>query len=168
MPEFIMDRDGVVNGMEFADLSDIFQGYVEAMLFTETAGHLSMVDWDSDETQEAVREGTSDGTIPGDSGWGDIQPESAERAQIDVFNFEAEARALLDAAYARGYDRHQAGRDFWLTRNGHGAGFWDRQILDADDLGDKLSAIARTYGEVCTDFIPDELSPTGYGFVYMS
>lgn len=35
------------------------------------------------------------------------------------------------------------GHDFWLTRNGHGAGFWDRGI---GELGDALTAAAKTYG----------------------
>ena len=39
----------------------------------------------------------------------------------------------------------QAGHDFWLTRNGHGAGFWDRGL---GELGDRLSEAARIYGSV--------------------
>ena len=36
-----------------------------------------------------------------------------------------------------------AGHDFWLTRNGHGAGFWDRGL---GDLGTRLAMSARAYG----------------------
>ena len=35
--------------------------------------------------------------------------------------------------------------DYWLTRNGHGAGFWDRGL---DGLGDKLSEMATIQGSV--------------------
>jgi hypothetical protein len=35
------------------------------------------------------------------------------------------------------------GHDLWLTRNGHGAGFWDRGL---GDVGDKLTAIAKRMG----------------------
>lgn len=35
--------------------------------------------------------------------------------------------------------------DYWLTRNGHGAGFWDRGL---DELGDKLSEMAKLQGSV--------------------
>jgi hypothetical protein len=38
----------------------------------------------------------------------------------------------------------QIGIDFWLTRNHHGAGFWDRGL---GDLGDALTEIAHFYGE---------------------
>lgn len=34
--------------------------------------------------------------------------------------------------------------DFWLTRNGHGAGFWDGDY----ENGDKLAEIAEEFGEV--------------------
>lgn len=39
----------------------------------------------------------------------------------------------------------QIGHDFWLTRNGHGAGFWDRGL---GELGDRLTALAKAYGSV--------------------
>lgn len=37
----------------------------------------------------------------------------------------------------------QAGHDFWLTRNGHGAGFWDRGL---GDVGDRLTDASDAYG----------------------
>lgn len=33
--------------------------------------------------------------------------------------------ALLDDELINSLDLAQVGHDFWLTRNGHGAGFWD-------------------------------------------
>lgn len=41
-------------------------------------------------------------------------------------------------------DEEMAGHDFWLTRNHHGAGFWDR---DLGEIGEKLTAAAHAYGE---------------------
>jgi hypothetical protein len=46
---------------------------------------------------------------------------------------------------ASGAPPEQHGHDFWLTRNGHGAGFWDRGY---GAVGDRLSEAARPYGEV--------------------
>lgn len=40
-------------------------------------------------------------------------------------------------------DVGQAGHDFWLTRNGHGAGFWDRGL---GDVGERLSDAAKAWG----------------------
>lgn len=175
MPEFVMDRDGKVNGLTFEDCTPIFQGYIEAMLFTETCTGISMVDWELPENQEAVAEGQADGSIPTDSGFGDIHPATLETMQLDCFNFEVKARPLLEQAYALGYDAKQAGRDFWFTRNGHGVGFWDREVLNEGcmapspgGLGEKLSAVAKEFGETWSDFVPDPDSPTGYGYVYLS
>lgn len=39
----------------------------------------------------------------------------------------------------------QAGHDFWLTRCGHGAGFWDGDW--GDDIGDHLTAASKSFGE---------------------
>lgn len=70
-------------------------------------------------------------------------------------------RADLDAyAEQRGYDPSQgsvwsyAGHDFWLTRNGHGAGFWDRGL---GELGDRLADAARPYGECYLYVVADEI-----------
>ena len=38
-----------------------------------------------------------------------------------------------------------AGHDFWLTRNGHGAGFWDGDWEDS--AGVSLTEIAKSFGE---------------------
>jgi hypothetical protein len=191
MPEFIMSREGEVNGVTVNELPEIMQGYVEALFFTNCSG-ISMVDWASEESQEAVREGTSDGSIPADADWGDIHPDSAIRMHTEVMEFQKKARHLLSQAYLRGYDAIQAGRDFWFTRNGHGVGFWDRKELEnqgvheahgfprvgdptwaaykaasENSLGDQLTAIATTFGESNASFDEGEGSPTGYGFVYV-
>jgi hypothetical protein len=42
-----------------------------------------------------------------------------------------------------GLSYEQAGHDFWLTRNGHGAGFWDRGL---GKVGKDLSDAAKVYG----------------------
>ena len=42
-------------------------------------------------------------------------------------------------------DASQAGHDFFLTRNGHGAGFWDSDWPEAD--GKALTAAAHAFGE---------------------
>lgn len=41
------------------------------------------------------------------------------------------------------WDDAQAGNDFWLTRNGHGAGFWNR---GHGELGERLSQACLPYG----------------------
>ena len=41
------------------------------------------------------------------------------------------------------YDQSRAGHDLWLTRNGHGAGFWDRGLHES---GEKMTEKAQNMG----------------------
>jgi hypothetical protein len=49
----------------------------------------------------------------------------------------------------------QAGHDFWLTRNRHGVGFWDRGDLYGK-FAQKFTDLAHSFGEVQACF--DELA----------
>lgn len=126
MPEFILDHGSPEAASTFKALDGFTQGYIEAMFFTNAS--------DPDDGDLA------DATVT------DLAPETLELIKSDCAAFQAEADALLSVAYDRDYEPEQAGRDFWFTRNGHGVGFWDRAVLDADDLGDKLSEVARKAG----------------------
>lgn len=53
-----------------------------------------------------------------------------------------------------GYPWDHAGHDFYLTRCGHGAGFWDRGLGDA---GERLSEAAKVYGDVNLYSTPEGL-----------
>ena len=64
----------------------------------------------------------------------DLAPETIQSAIEDCDAFRQSAGAMLDA-----WTDEQAGHDYWLTRNGHGAGFWDRRL----PFGDELSALCR-------------------------
>lgn len=70
-----------------------------------------------------------------------------QQAAADCKAFQNRAKQLLVQAYEQDYDESQAGHDFWLTRNGHGAGFWDRSELDADNIGEALTVISDSFGE---------------------
>ncbi len=43
-------------------------------------------------------------------------------------------------------DSERAGHDFWLTRNGHGAGFWDGDYEESK--GERLTEACKAYGEL--------------------
>ena len=72
---------------------------------------------------------------------------SIERAVADCTAFRGAAADLLD-----GIDAGQAGHDFWLTRNRHGTGFWDREL---GAVGDALTVAAHGYGETGVWFDAD-------------
>lgn len=69
----------------------------------------------------------------------DIAPEAVRRAKRDVERFFKQAGQLLV-----GIPPDSAGHDLWLTRNGHGTGFWDR---DYGPKGDALTDISHKLGE---------------------
>lgn len=49
-------------------------------------------------------------------------------------------------------DDEQAGHDFWLTRNHHGAGFWDRGL--PADVSERLTKHSYEYG-FCDLYVAD-------------
>lgn len=69
----------------------------------------------------------------------DISDESRNKANEDVLEFMNKAGDLLN-----GIEPSQIGHDLWLTRNGHGAGFWGRGL---GEVGEQLSEIAKEMGE---------------------
>jgi len=69
----------------------------------------------------------------------DISPEDIATIQQDCADFQESNADLLEQA---GTDE-QNGHDFCLTRNGHGAGFWDRGY---GPVGEELSEACKPYG----------------------
>lgn len=74
-------------------------------------------------------------------GDGDLAPETLQAMRDDCAEFISRAGADLQEYTQR--TGCTGGYDFWLTRNGHGVGFWDRGL---DELGDRLTAIAERMG----------------------
>jgi len=69
----------------------------------------------------------------------DIAYGSIMCASREIGRFVELAGSLLDSE-----DPSQVGHDFWLTRNGHGAGFWDGDYEDSK--GRQLTAISKGFG----------------------
>jgi hypothetical protein len=63
---------------------------------------------------------------PLDGSGADVAPETLVNMRIECEAFYSAHAALW--AHIDAYSDEQAGHDFWLTRNRHGAGFWDRGI----------------------------------------
>lgn len=108
----------------YNDLDDFTRAYIEAAL------------WSTND------ESTPAGGVPLDENYdpNDIAPDTLRQMLADCVRFRAE-----NAADLRELDTdEQAGHDFWLTREGHGTGFWDR---GNGALGERLSEAARRFGE---------------------
>lgn len=108
-------------------MPDFFEGYVTAAL------------WSS----------TDDDGNPLDDRYSpeDIAPETLERMRADCQRFYDAHQADITAGPARTpltcSEAEYAGHDFWLTRNGHGAGFWDGDW--PEDVGERLTAACKAY-----------------------
>lgn len=78
----------------------------------------------------------------------DLAPETLEAMIADCAAFQkANAADVAAGPDGHDYDRYErAGHDFWLTRNHHGAGFWDGDY--PEEIGERLTAASHAYGEV--------------------
>lgn len=160
MPQFILNTPDRAPPAKrphpYYALDDFAKGYVEALFFTNGDT--------GDEREGRLNE----------MGVERLTRASVAKIKEDCDAFQAEHTGLLTLAYATGeYTPEQAGRDFWFTRQGHGAGFWDRGQLDdsralwrelgrprigepgwdeytrrkGPTLGEKLSGAAKAFGE---------------------
>lgn len=71
---------------------------------------------------------------------GDLAPKALSEIRDQCFQFCDDNAADIELA---GLAEDQVGHDFWLTRNGHGSGFWDRGL---GDVGKRLSEAAKAWG----------------------
>lgn len=79
----------------------------------------------------------------------DLATETLDAMRADLSDFiEGAPKDALDFWLAE-HGAGQIGHDFWLTRNRHGAGFWDRWSGDTRgyEFGRVLTAEAHPYGE---------------------
>ena len=104
------------------DLDEFTRSYLETALWSS-----------SDENEDPLDENYA---------IGDFSREAIQQAIRDCDDFRTSNEEDLNAT---GAPEGQNAHDFWLTRNGHGAGFWDRGY---GDVGERLTAASHPYGEV--------------------
>lgn len=78
-----------------------------------------------------------------DSNFGveDLDPETRAQMESDCEQF-----CLIAGRHIAADDATRAGHDFWLTRNGHGSGFWDGDW--GEELGDTLTELCKGFSDV--------------------
>ena len=121
---------------EYSRYSDRFlRSYLVAMLWTDLP-------------DGCCRPGGFDGSDACERWLKRVTRETREKAEADCRHFCLLAGPLIDS------DPERAATDFWLTRNGHGAGFWDGDWSHVepvapgfDDAGEQLTAIAKLFGQ---------------------
>lgn len=106
-----------------AGLDPFTLAYVEALFFTLTDEHGDPYDY---------------------LGLHDLADEALTAIKADCAAFQETYAGLLE-----GSDPRQAGHDYLLTRDRHGAGFWDRDrsTYPNDPEGEQLTAAAHAAGE---------------------
>jgi hypothetical protein len=123
-----------MNNSTALSTDDVLRAYVECAL------------WASIDEQP-----DGNGGPPMDANYGmeDIAPESlaSMREDVEAFLTDQSHAGALDY-WATELGEEQIGHDLWLTRNGHGAGFWDRFATGFGyQCGQVLTADAKPYGE---------------------
>ena len=110
---------------DFPITTSVLNSYKECALWTSTLGDDVGTPMDDDYSLD------------------DLAPETLVTMEREVSDF----LALIDEQCPdwRHLSPESVGHDFWLTRNRHGAGFWDRGY---GQLGDELTKWAHSFGEV--------------------
>lgn len=113
------------------DMRAFVRGYVECALWSST-------DWADEQGGEPL-----DANYSAD----DISPDALAEINTACAQFAFETRDAL-RVYVGEWSEERAGHDFWLTRNGHGTGYWDRTYAPGSlyDACERLAAAARVYG----------------------
>lgn len=121
MPEYVLDTS--LDMDKWHGLDAFTQGYIEAAFWT----------------------GNEEEGIPG-KGLHDLADITLTSIKADCADFQSSNQLDLEHAYSElDYSPDRAGHDFWLTRNRHGAGFWNRGL---GDIGKQLTDAAHAYGEI--------------------
>ena len=117
------DTDGMrLDCPPIPELATFRAAYIEALLGSET-----------DENSES-----GDDNFEGEED--NLSPEAYADIFTDTWGFFETQRELFAGHEAL------AGHDFALTRNGHGAGFWDRPDVYGDEAAKALTEASRPYG----------------------
>lgn len=99
--------------------------YIEAIYFTETG------DTDQPETDAP------------------LSIDTKHQAWAACHNFRLACSGEIDISQ---FDPAQMGHDLWLTRNGHGAGFWDRPEIYGKENARIFTLMSRAMGTHDAEF----------------
>lgn len=76
------------------------------------------------------------------------------KGELNSFREQIDAFVSDNWEDLHGISAEQCGQDFVLTRNRHGAGFWDRGL---GEVGERLASSAKPYGEVSLHLGDDDV-----------
>lgn len=114
-------RDSGFRRVHESDMDEFTRAYIACALWSTTG--------DNDEPLDKAH------------GFADFSAEALMRALEDCRTFQSENAQDLSAR-----PLSNGGHDFWLTRNHHGAGFWDGDWPEG--IADRLTQACAAYGEL--------------------
>lgn len=126
------------------EADEFFNSYVETALWTGTGENEDGITMPLDYLNFEVEDFTTEALAA-----------MREDCESFLLGYGETIRAALNAKphWMRQYSFAQAGHDFLLTRQGHGAGFWDRGL---GEIGDELTRVSKAYGDTYVYVTDDE------------
>lgn len=112
------------------NMDQFTKSYIQAALWSST---------------NSLADGSSDNPMDKNYTITDFEPDTLEKMVSDCNDFQRKYKSLYESG---GWSDDEAGHDFWLTRNGHGTGFWDRGYNDFEKerIGNLLTKASKEYG----------------------
>lgn len=123
------------------NFDDALTGYIECALWSESCQGTAR-DFHADPGM--CRGEDCDSSLSHDLNFGidDLSPAAARDMEADLQGFVTSCLAERPEVFD-GMTPDMVGHDFWLTRNGHGAGFWDRGL---GERGTWLTDMSEPFG----------------------
>jgi hypothetical protein len=162
-PQGFKNMDAIHHSNLISNMDSFSQAYVEAALFSSTDNFTynhgekkSEFDPEYDEDEPSGIEDIGGEPLDKKYTINDIDPNTLRKMIADCNSFYDKYSELYHRA---GWADDRAAHDFWLTRNGHGAGFWSRELNELDpelygnitdeqfeDVKELLTKAAKSYG----------------------
>lgn len=136
---------GTVIGADLANPREAALDYVRSAvpsdeyITTMVDSYIEAALWATSDTRPEDPEDATPRPLDDDFDASDLTSTARDSIESDCEQFATDNWADL-----KDMDPGQAGHDFLLTRDGHGAGFWDRGL---GDKGDRLTAACKPWGE---------------------
>lgn len=156
-------RSGKINDAEFLAAKAIYNAaekeFDAVYIASQSDATFSLDSFTRAYIEAALWSSTDDNGSPLDANYNvtDIEPETLAKMAADCARFQQDnAQWITEESrkFASEWSTDElAGHDFWLTRNGHGAGFWDGDWMPF--AGDALTKSSETFGE-CNLYVGDD------------
>jgi hypothetical protein len=121
------------------DFDRFFAAYVRAALWSTSGEHAAIVQGRPEDTSLDSLGCAIDS----------LAPATRETMLADCAKFwQSQSALVLSYNYDTRADIEQAGHDFWITRNRHGAGSWDSPEIWGEENAEALTNAAHEFPEV--------------------